>query len=239
VDLVIPAGTAVAVAGRNGAGKSTIVKLLCRLYDPTRGAILWDGVDLRELDVSSLRDRCGVLFQDFMAYDLSAAENIAVGDLSQMDDRAAIEAAAVRAGAHDALVQLPDGYRTMLTRTYFGEQDREDPATGVVLSGGQWQRVALARTILRQRRDLLILDEPSSGLDARAESEVHRQVTAYRQGGTSVLVSHRLGAVRTADTIVVLDDGRIVEQGPHRRLVSDGGLYADLFALQAEGYVTA
>ena len=239
VNLTIAAGTSTALVGRNGTGKSTIVKLLCRLYDPTRGAVLWDGVDLRELDIAALRERCAVLFQDFMAYDLTAAENIAVGDLSQVDDGAAIEAAALRAGAHETLTGLPDGYRTMLTRTYFGEQDREDPADRRVLSGGQWQRVALARTILRRRRDLLILDEPSSGLDAQAEAEVHRQITAYRRGGTSVLVSHRLGAVRAADTIVVLSDGRVVEQGPHRQLLDDGGLYADLFTLQAEGYVNA
>lgn len=236
VDLDLAAGQAVALVGRNGAGKSTLVKLLCRLYDPTKGAILWDGVDLRDMDVADLRRRIGAVFQDFMHYDLTAAENIALGDVDAMGDRARIVAAAELAGAHDMLSDLPSGYDTMLSRIFVSEQDKDDPETGVVLSGGQWQRLALARAFLRDRRDLLILDEPSSGLDAVAEHEVHTRLREHRRGRTSVLISHRLGAVRGADQIVVLDDGAVTERGTHEELITREGLYAELFQLQAAGY---
>ena len=236
VDLVLPRGCAVALVGLNGAGKSTLVKLLCRFYDPTRGAVLWDGIDVRELPVEQLRERIGVLFQDFMQYDLSAAENIGVGDVATLGDREPVVAAARRAGAHETLAALPRGYDTLLSRLFFDETDRNDPETGVLLSGGQWQRVALARTLLRDRRDLLILDEPSSGLDAEAEHEVHRQLREHREGRTSVLISHRLGAVRDADRIVVLAGGRVVEQGRHEELLAEDRTYARLFRLQADGY---
>lgn len=236
VDLVLPRGCAVALVGLNGAGKSTLVKLLCRFYDPTRGAVLWDGIDVRELPVDQLRERIGVLFQDFMQYDLSAAENVGVGDVATLGDRDPVVAAARRAGAHETLAALPRGYDTLLSRLFFDETDRADPETGVLLSGGQWQRVALARTLLRDRRDLLILDEPSSGLDAEAEHEVHRQLREHRDGRTSVLISHRLGAVRDADRIVVLAGGRVVEQGRHEELLVADRAYARLFRLQAAGY---
>jgi ATP-binding cassette subfamily B protein len=239
VDLFLPAGVAVALVGRNGAGKSTLVKLLCRLYDPTKGAILWDGVDLRDMDVDALRRRIGVVFQDFMHYDLTAAENIALGDIDALGDRDRIRTAARLAGIHDTIEQLPNSYDTLLSRMFLSDQsekDKDDPAIGLVLSGGQWQRLALARAFLRDKRDLLILDEPSSGLDAVAEHEVHTRLREHRTGRTSVLISHRLGAVRGADQIVVLDDGAIAERGTHDELITAGGLYAELFRLQAAGY---
>jgi len=236
VNLRIEPGRAVALVGRNGAGKSTIVKLLCRLYDPCRGAVLWDGVDLRQFDPAQLRDRIAAVFQDYMAYELSAAENIGLGDLGRIDDRERIEAAASFAGVHRALAGLPAGFDTMLTRIFFSESDRDDDTAGVILSGGQWQRVALARAIMRGERDLLILDEPSSGLDAEAEHEISSKLRAHRHGQTSLLVSHRLGAIRHADRIVVLDGGEVVEQGDHRELLAAGGCYARLFGLQAAGY---
>lgn len=236
VDLTIPAGRAVALVGRNGAGKSTLVKLLCRLYDPTEGEITWDGVDLRELDLAQLRERIGAVFQDYVEYDLSAAENIGLGDLAALADRSRIEAAARRAGVHDALAALPSGYDTLLTRMFFDHADLDDPETGVLLSGGQGQRLALARAFLRDRRDLLILDEPSAGLDAAAEAEIHQRLREHRAGRTSLLISHRLNTVRDADTIVVLGDGEVVEQGDHAGLMATGGEYATLFRLQARGY---
>jgi ATP-binding cassette, subfamily B, bacterial len=236
VDLVIPHGRAVALVGVNGAGKSTLVKLLCRFYDPTRGAVSWDGVDLRDLDPAELRRRIGAVFQDYMEYDLPAAENIAVGDLSALGDRERIVAAARRAGVHDTLAALPLGYDTLLSRIFFGAADLLDPQAGAMLSGGQWQRVALARGLVRDDCDLLILDEPSSGLDAEAEHEIHRRLRAHRAGRTSLLISHRLGAIRDADLIVAIADGQICEQGDHTSLLAAGGTYARLFELQAQGY---
>jgi ATP-binding cassette subfamily B protein len=212
-----------------------LVKLLCRFYDPTRGAILWDGVDLRDIPVADLRRRMATVFQDFMAYDLTAAENIAVGDLTALDDPARVADAARRAGCDATLTALPAGYATMLSRT-FDPMYGEDPTSGVLLSGGQWQRVAIARALLRDDADLLVLDEPSSGLDAEAEHEIHQRLGEHRRGRTSLLISHRLSTVRDAGTIAVLDGGTIVERGSHAALMAEGGLYARLFSLQASGY---
>ncbi|MEO6088281.1 MAG: ABC transporter ATP-binding protein [Umezawaea sp.] len=236
VNLTIPHGHSLALVGLNGAGKSTMVKLLCRFYDPVRGAILWDGVDLREVPVEELRARIGAVFQDYMCYDLSAAENVGLGDVSYLDDRDRVVAAARRAGAHDIVAALPKGYDTLLSRMFFDEEDRDDPETGVLLSGGQWQRIALARAFLRDHRDLMILDEPSSGLDAEAEHEVHSSLRRHRDGATSVLISHRLGAVRDANLIAVLADGKVTELGTHDELIARSGKYARLFRLQASGY---
>lgn len=235
VDLCIPHGTAVALVGLNGAGKSTLVKLLCRFYDPERGAILWDGVDLRDLPVGELRDHIGVLFQDHMEYELSIADNIGVGEVTAMHDLARIEAAADRAGLHETIRGFPRGYQTLLSRMFLDAENGETHI-GLLLSGGQRQRLALARAFMRDRRDLLILDEPSSGLDAAAEHDIHSRLRERRHGAISVLISHRLNTVRDADRIVVLADGQITEQGSHEQLMTAGGGYAELFGLQADGY---
>ncbi|GAB3934477.1 ABC transporter ATP-binding protein [Kribbella albertanoniae] len=234
VTVTIPYGMAVGLVGKNGAGKSTVVKLLCRMYDPTKGRITWDGIDLRDLDPARLRDRVGAVFQDFMSYDLTAAENIALGDLTALEDPDRIAAAAVQADIHEVVEKLPNGYRTMLSRE-FAEDDGSD-GTGVVLSGGQWQRLALARAFLRADTDLMILDEPNAGLDPEAEAELHARISTLRAGGTSVLISHRLGTLRDADLIVVLDDGAVTETGTHTSLLAGGGTYARLFTTQAKGY---
>jgi ATP-binding cassette subfamily B protein len=236
VRLRIPCGESVALVGRNGAGKSTLVKLLCRFYDPVRGSILWDGVDIRELDPDLLRRRIGAVFQDFASYELSAADNIGMGDAAALDDRPRIESAARVAGAHQTLAGLPRGYDTQLTRLYVNDGAGDGSATGVILSGGQWQRVALARAMVRLDCDLLICDEPSSGLDAEAEYEVHEMLREHRAGRTSVLVSHRLAALRDADRIVVLHEGAVVEEGCHADLMRASGPYARLFDRQAAGY---
>ena len=236
VTLTIPHGGTVALVGLNGAGKSTLIKLLCRFYDPTRGSIRWDGVDLRDVAPADLRARMGVLFQDFMNYDLTAAENIGLGDLTHLGDAARIRTAAESADIHGAITAMPRGYDTLLSRQFLMLPDSAGEASGVVLSGGQWQRLALARTFMRSARDLMILDEPSAGLDAEAEYEIHQRLRRHRTGQTSLLVSHRLSAVRDAGLIVVLAGGRVVEQGSHDELVDADTEYARLFALQASGY---
>ncbi|MEV6963803.1 ABC transporter ATP-binding protein [Hamadaea sp. NPDC051192] len=234
--LTLPAGRSTGLVGLNGAGKSTVVKLLCRFYDPVRGRILWDGVDLRDLPVDGLRARLAAVFQDFTCYELSAAENIGLGDVAAIADRPRIQRAAASAGVHDALDRLPRGYDTLLTRIFTSESDRDDPATGVVLSGGQWQRVALARALMRGDRDLLILDEPSSGLDAEAEHAIHERLQRLRAGRASLLITHRLNALRGADLVAVLADGVVAEQGSHAELMAHDGHYAHLFRLQAQGF---
>ena len=233
VSLQIAAGQAVGLVGLNGAGKTTLVKLLCRFYDPDRGHIRWDGVDIRRFDVAELRRRIAVTFQDFMIYDLSAAENIGLGELSRLDDRDAIRRSADLAGIGGTLSALPRGYDTLLSRTLF---DGGGDQVGARLSGGQSQRLALARALMREDADLMILDEPSSGLDAEAEYEIHRSLQARRGRRTCLLVSHRLSAVRQADVIAVLGDGRIAELGTHDDLMLAGDGYSRLFTLQASGY---
>ncbi|MEU8004501.1 ABC transporter ATP-binding protein [Catellatospora sp. NPDC049111] len=236
VNLFIAHGTTVGLVGLNGAGKSTLVKLVCRFYDPDRGTITWDGVDLRDVEITQLRASIGAVFQDYMSYDLTAADNIGLGDVASIGDRPVLVAAAQRAGVHAAVEALPRGYDTMLSRMFFGESDHGDPETGVRFSGGQWQRLALARAFLRDKRDLMILDEPSAGLDAQAEFEVHQRLREHRAERTSLLISHRLGSLREADSIVVLADGVVAEQGDHVTLMAADGAYAQLFQLQAAGY---
>jgi len=233
VTMSIPCGATVGLVGLNGAGKTTLVKLLCRMYEPASGMIRWDGVDIRTLDPESMRERVGAVFQDFMTYDLSAAENVGLGRLTALDDRPAIRAAAESAGVDEAIMALPDGYNTLLSAVFEPDED----GTRALLSGGQWQRVAIARAFLRHDADLMILDEPTAGLDAEAEAEVHRSLARLRVGKTSLLVSHRLSTLRHADVIYVIDGGRIIERGAHAELMqATGGRYARLFSLQAEGY---
>jgi ATP-binding cassette, subfamily B, bacterial len=236
VSLFLPFGQAVALVGLNGAGKSTLVKLLCRFYDPDRGRILWDGVDLRQLDPIELRQHISAVFQDYMSYQLSAGENIAIGDLARARTDGALERAARQAGVHVTLAALPRGYDTMLARGFYDLTADGDTRQGVLLSGGQWQRVAVARALLRGDRDLVILDEPSSGLDAEAEHEMHALLRGERNARATVLISHRLNTVRDADHVVVISDGIVSEQGDHAALMSAGGTYARLFTLQARGY---
>jgi len=216
----------IALIGENGAGKTTLVKLLARLYDPTVGEILLDGVDLREYDVEDLRKEIGVIFQDYMRYELLAKENIGFGKIEDLADQARIAKAAQKSMAFQVIRKLPKGYDQMIGRRFDG---------GVDLSGGEWQKFALARAYMRDAQ-LLILDEPTATLDARAEYEVFRRFADLTKGRMAVLISHRFSTVRMADRILVLQNGRIREQGTHHHLVALGGQYAELFELQAAGY---
>jgi ATP-binding cassette, subfamily B, bacterial len=233
VNLFLPFNASCALVGPNGSGKTTIVKLLCRLYDPTRGAVLWDGVDVREFPVIALRRLISLVLQDPVIYDLSAAENIGVGNVDSLADREATRAAATLAGVDDVLSRLPHGYDTHLSRMF---DDDAVGHAGVKLSAGQAQRVAIARAFMRTEADLVILDEPSSSLDARAEQLVHQRLNQLRGNRASLLISHRMSAARTAGQIAVLDCGRVVEAGTHEELLQAHGTYADLFLLQAAGY---
>ncbi|MEV6306389.1 ABC transporter ATP-binding protein [Actinoplanes sp. NPDC051861] len=232
VTFDIPRGATVGLVGLNGAGKSTLVKLLSRFYDPQRGSISWDGVDLRRLRAATLRERLGVSHQDFVAYDLTARDNIGVGHLPLLEDLGRVRAAAERADVDETLAVLPKGYATMLSRTF----NDEDDDGGVTLSGGQWQRVSVARSLMRADADLLILDEPTANLDAAAADRIGRTLRSHRRGRTTLVIAHRLSALRDADVIVVLRDGRVAEQGTHDELIAAGGGYAELFTLQARGY---
>jgi ATP-binding cassette subfamily B protein len=216
----------VALVGENGAGKTTLVKLLARLYDPDEGRILLDGVDLRDYDLASLRRNIGVIFQDFVRYDFILKENIGVSEIERLEDDARIQEAARRSRAEDVAGRLAGGYDQMLGRRFDG---------GVELSGGEWQKVALARAYLREAQ-VLILDEPTAALDARAEYEVFLRFAELTKGRMAVLISHRFSTVRMADRILVLQGGELVDQGTHEALVARGGLYAELFSLQAAGY---
>jgi ATP-binding cassette subfamily B protein len=219
-------GERIALVGENGAGKTTLAKLLVRLYDPSEGRILLDGVDLREYDADSLRRNVGVIFQDFVRYDLVLRENIAVGNIDRRDDEPWILGAAERSLADTVARRFTGRYDQMLGRRFDG---------GVDLSGGEWQKVALARAYMRDAQ-LLILDEPTAALDARAEYEVFLRFSELTAGKMAVLISHRSSTVRVADRILVLQGGEMVEQGTHEELVARGGLYAELFQLQAAGY---
>ncbi|WP_329116408.1 ABC transporter ATP-binding protein [Streptomyces sp. NBC_01465] len=237
VTLRMEAGTSLGLVGVNGAGKSTLVKLLCRFYDPERGRILWNGTDLRRIRPEDLRSRLSVLFQDFMSYEMTATENIAIGDPGAAAHPGRIREAARRAGIDEVLSTLPGGYDTMLTRAFAAEGEQGTAESGVVLSGGQWQRVALARSLLRENRDLFVLDEPTASLDPVAQAEVATLIHGHGLGRTRLLVSHRLSEIRTADMIAVLDGGTVAEYGPHDELMRrEGGLYATAFRAQAAGY---
>jgi ATP-binding cassette, subfamily B, bacterial len=226
LDFALEPGERIALVGENGAGKTTLAKLLVRLYDPTEGRILLDGVDLREYDIDSLRRNVGVIFQDFVRYDFIMRENIAVGNIDRLDDQARIQGAAERSLADSVAGRLAGRYDQMLGRRFEG---------GVELSGGEWQKVALARAYMRDAQ-ILILDEPTAALDARAEYQVFLRFSELTAGKMAVLISHRFSTVRMADRILVLRAGELVEQGTHEELVARGGLYAELFQLQAAGY---
>jgi ATP-binding cassette subfamily B protein len=219
-------GERVALIGENGQGKTTIVKLITRLYDPTEGEILLDGVDLREYDLEDLYREIGVIFQDFMRYEMTARENIAVGKIEELGDLALIKTAAHKSLADEVIQRLSAGYEQMLGRRFEG---------GVDLSGGEWQKLALARAYLRDAQ-LLILDEPTAALDARSEYQVFQRFAELTSGKMALFISHRFSTVRMADRIVVLESGNIAEEGTHETLTRMGGRYAEMFELQAASY---
>ena len=226
LDVGLRAGERVAIVGENGAGKTTLVKLLTRLYDPTAGIIELDGVDYRDYDVAGLRKLFGVAFQDHVEFHLTARENVGFGDIERLDDTEAIMDAVRSAAAQEMVEQLPSGLDTMLGRT-LGE--------GTDLSGGQWQKLALARAFVRDGA-VLILDEPTAALDARAEHELFDHILAESRGRTTIIISHRFSTVRSADRILVLHEGEIVEDGDHAGLMERNGRYAEMFRLQASRY---
>lgn len=226
INLTIRPGQVVALVGENGSGKTTLVKLLCRLYDPTSGRITMDGVDLRRFEVRALRRQFGIIFQDYAQYQMTALENIRLGNIDLKPDDARIVETARYTGAHEFLSRLPEGYDTMLGK-WFGN--------GAELSVGQWQKVALARALLREA-PIIILDEPTSSMDAKSEYAVFDQFRRLAQGRTAILISHRFSTIRMADRIYMLKDGRIVEEGTHEELMNCDGLYAQLFQLQARYY---
>ena len=226
INFTLSPGEKIALIGANGAGKTTLVKLLARLYEPSGGRILLDGHDLREYSVEELRRETGVIFQDYMRYDLLVRENIGFGKIEKIDSDNLISQAALKSQAAEMIGRLPAKFNQVIGRRFEG---------GVDLSGGEWQKIALARAYMRDAQ-LLILDEPTATLDARAEYEVFLRFAELTRGRMSVLISHRFSTVRMADRILVLAGGAITEQGTHRELVNQGGLYAELFELQAAGY---
>jgi ATP-binding cassette subfamily B protein len=226
INLHIKAGETLALVGINGAGKTTLVKLLTRLYDPTEGYITIDGIDIRQIDLADLQSHIGVIFQDFVRYQMSLNDNIGFGNVARINDRARIEQAADQGGAADIATTLAQGYDTTLGRQF--QQGRE-------LSGGQWQKIALSRAFMRDG-GILILDEPTSALDAQYEYEVFQRFRELTQGRTAILISHRFSTVRMADRIAVISGGELVELGTHAELMANNGDYARLFEMQASGY---
>jgi ATP-binding cassette subfamily B protein len=226
LSFTLHAGEVLALVGENGAGKTTLVKLLARLYDPDEGRILLDGYDLRQYDLAEVRSQIGVIFQDFVRYQLTAGENIAVGRIEAVDDRPRIVAAAESSMADEMIRRLPDQYDQLIGKRF---------RTGVELSGGEWQKLAIGRAYMRDAQ-LLILDEPTAALDARAEFEVFQRFRELSHGRTAVLISHRFSSVRMADRILVLVQGEVEASGTHEQLLATSRRYAELFELQAAGY---
>jgi len=227
LNLEIRPGQSIALVGHNGSGKTTLVKLMAGLYQPDAGHIRYQGTDLAEWDPRALRDRIGVIFQDFMRYQLTVGENIGIGDISALDDVARWAAAADKGQASEFVEKLPEAYQTQLGRWFNRGQE---------LSGGQWQRIALARAFMRESAEIVVLDEPTSSMDAETEMEVFERFRALTRDKIVILISHRFSTVRQADTIAVMEHGTIVEQGKHEELMALQGRYARLFELQASAY---
>ena len=230
LDLIIPAGTSMALVGLNGAGKTTVVKLLARLYDPASGSVRVDGVDLREIEPKSWQRKIAAIFQDFLRYGLPARDNIGFGGLEIRGDQAALERAAAKAGVLDRIQGLAHGWDTPLSRHFTGGAD---------LSGGEWQRIALARALfaVEAGATVLILDEPTANLDVRAEAQLYDRFLDLTKGLTTLLISHRFSTVRRADCICVLEEGAVIELGTHDELMARNGRYAEMFALQSSRFV--
>jgi ABC-type multidrug transport system fused ATPase/permease subunit len=227
ISLHLKQGMSLALVGENGSGKTTLIKLLTRLYTPDEGRILLDGSDLQDWDEQALHQRIGVIFQDYIRYQMTVGENLGVGDVAAFDDQARWRDAATQGIAAEFIERLSNGYYTQLGRWFVGGQE---------LSGGQWQKLALSRAYMRREADLLILDEPTAALDAAAEAAVFERFRTYAEGRMTLLISHRFSSVRNADHIIVLDQGRILEEGTHEQLMAGGGRYASLFNIQAYGY---
>jgi ATP-binding cassette subfamily B protein len=227
VNLQIKRGHSLALVGENGSGKTTLIKLLTRLYKPTYGRILLDGRDLNEWDETVLRRRIGVIFQDFVRYQLIVGENVGAGDVRAFEDRERWEAAAGQGKAAPFIDELPNKYDTQLGKWF--KDGRE-------LSGGQWQKIALSRAFMRQDADILVLDEPTAAMDAAAEAEVFEHFRSLMGKRIAIVITHRFSTVRMANEIVVLDQGHIVERGSHESLMKEDGVYSKLFTLQARGY---
>ncbi len=226
LNLRLQQGERIALIGENGEGKTTIVKLLTRLYDPSEGSILLDGVDLRDYNLEDYASQIAVIFQDFMRYDMTARENIAIGRIGEHGNMPQIVSAAQKSLADHVIQKLQGGYDQMLGRRF---------DAGVDLSGGEWQKVALARAYLRDAQ-ILVLDEPTASLDARSEHEVFERFAELTAGKLSLLISHRFSTVKMADRIIVLEKGKISEEGPHAQLLARGGRYAEMFEMQASSY---
>lgn len=231
INLTIHKNESLALVGLNGAGKTTIVKLLSRFYDPTEGSILWDGVDIRHFDPIELRERLGAVLQDFVRYDMTVQENIGLGNLQHIDDQSRIQHAAQDMGIHQFIEDLPNGYNTVLSKWLVGSDEQ-----GTDLSGGQWQKIAISRAYMRDV-DMLMLDEPTAALDAEAEHDIYERFAELTANKASLLISHRFSTVRMANKIAVIDGGTITEYGTHEDLIAQDGEYARLYGLQAKQYV--